>query len=50
LVYETKSQGGIASWNLTDYKGKRPKGGVYMVLIVSPDGNEKYAGKLAIID
>jgi hypothetical protein len=50
LVFETKSQGGIASWNLNDYTGKRVKGGIYMVLIVAQDGSEKFAGKLAVID
>lgn len=50
LIYETKSQGGTASWNLNDYNGRRAKGGIYMVLIVAQDGSEKYAGKLAVID
>ncbi|MCF2491174.1 T9SS type A sorting domain-containing protein [Dyadobacter sp. CY347] len=50
LIYETKSQGGTASWNLNDYTGQRAKGGIYMVLVVTADGNEKFAGKLAVID
>lgn len=50
LIYETKSQGGTASWNLNDYNGRRAKGGIYMVLIVAQDGSEKFAGKLAVID
>ncbi|SKB60594.1 PorZ beta-propeller-like domain-containing protein [Dyadobacter psychrophilus] len=50
LIYETKSQGGTASWNLTDYTGRRAKGGIYMVLIVTSDGNETFAGKLAVIN
>ncbi|MCF0052932.1 hypothetical protein LXM25_22885 [Dyadobacter sp. LJ53] len=50
LIYETKSQGGTASWNLNDYTGKRAKGGIYMVLMVTAEGNEKFAGKLAVID
>lgn len=50
LVYETRSEGGTASWNLNDYTGKRARGGIYMVLIISGNGEEKLAGKLAIID
>jgi len=50
LVYETKAQGGTASWNLNDYTGRRARGGIYMILVVSADGEKKIAGKLAIID
>lgn len=50
LVYETRSQGGTASWNLNDYTGRRAKGGVYLILTVSSDGSEKIAGKLAVIE
>lgn len=50
LIYETRSQGGTASWNLNDYTGRRARGGIYMVFIVSGDGTEKLAGKLAVID
>lgn len=50
LVYETRSQGGTASWNLNDYTGRRAKGGVYLILTVSSDGSEKLAGKLAVIE
>ncbi|KAA6440837.1 hypothetical protein FEM33_08720 [Dyadobacter flavalbus] len=50
LIYETASQGGTASWNLNDYTGRRARGGIYMVFIVSNDGSEKFAGKLAVIE
>ncbi|WP_031526379.1 PorZ beta-propeller-like domain-containing protein [Dyadobacter crusticola] len=50
LIFETRSQGGTASWNLADYNGKRARGGIYMVFIVSGDGSEKLAGKLAVIN
>ncbi|MDQ6478903.1 T9SS type A sorting domain-containing protein [Dyadobacter sp. LHD-138] len=49
LVYETRSQGGTASWNLNDYTGRRAKGGIYLIIIVSSDRREKIAGKLAVI-
>jgi hypothetical protein len=50
LVHETRSEGGLASWNLNDYTGKRAKGGIYVIYVVSKNGNQKIAGKLAIID
>ncbi|MCF0058369.1 two-component regulator propeller domain-containing protein [Dyadobacter sp. CY356] len=50
LVYETRSQGGTASWNLNDYTGKRVRGGIYLIIIVSSDRSEKMAGKLAVIN
>lgn len=50
LVYETRSQGGTASWNLNDYTGRRAKGGIYLIIIVSSDRREKTAGKFAIIN
>ena len=50
LVYETRSQGGTASWNLNDYTGKRVRGGIYLIIIVSSDRSEKTAGKLAVIN
>lgn len=50
LVFETRSEGGLASWNLNDYTGRRARGGIYIVFVVSADGSEKQAGKLAIIN
>jgi hypothetical protein len=50
LVFETHSEGGLASWNLNDYTGRRARAGIYIVFIVSADGSEQQAGKLAIIN
>jgi hypothetical protein len=50
LVYETHSEGGLASWNLNDYTGRRARTGIYLVFVVSADGSENQAGKLAIIN
>lgn len=50
LVYETRSQGGAASWNIVDYTGRRARGGIYLVLLIAPDGTESNAGKLAIVE
>jgi len=50
LVFETRSEGGLASWNLNDYTGRRARAGIYIVFVVSADGSEQQAGKLAIIN
>ncbi len=50
LVYETRSQGGTASWNLRDYNGCRAAGGIYMIMTVSEDKSAKFAGKFVLID
>ncbi len=50
LVYESRSEGGSATWNLLDYTGRRAQGGIYLVILISPDGSESLAGKLAVIN
>ncbi|WP_227686878.1 type IX secretion system anionic LPS delivery protein PorZ [Spirosoma arboris] len=49
LVYETKSQGGSATWNLRDYRGRQVQTGIYLVVVVTADGSEGLRGKLAVV-
>ncbi|SFD04683.1 type IX secretion system anionic LPS delivery protein PorZ [Spirosoma endophyticum] len=49
LVYETRSQGGTAAWNLRDYRNRQAQTGVYLVVVVTSDGTESLAGKLAVV-
>lgn len=49
LVYETHSQGGTATWNLLDYRGRPAQTGIYLVVVVTADGAEGLAGKLAVV-
>lgn len=49
LVYETRSQGGTAAWNLFDYRGRSVQTGIYLVVVVTADGAEGVAGKLAVV-
>lgn len=49
LVYETRSQGGTATWNLLDYRGRQAQTGIYLVVVVAADGTEGLAGKLAVV-
>jgi hypothetical protein len=50
LVYESVSEGGLATWSLHDYTGKRAGSGIYLIFIVSPNGDQQLAGKLAVLN
>ena len=50
LVYKTKSDGGMASWNLTTYNGRRVATGVYMVFCASSDGAQSCVTKILVIN
>jgi Two component regulator propeller len=49
LLYQTRSQGGRATWNVLDYQGNSIKTGIYLVLMATPDGSERLVGKLAVV-
>ncbi|GAB3565725.1 two-component regulator propeller domain-containing protein [Spirosoma luteolum] len=49
LVYETRSQGGSAVWDLRDYRGRAAQTGIYLIVVVRADGVAGLAGKLAVI-
>ncbi len=50
LVREINSAGAGASWDLSDYNGRRVNGGIYMVFSSSPDGTDTFVGKIAVLD
>ncbi len=50
LVKELTSEGGTASWDLTDTQGRRPATGVYLIFSATSDGVETLAGKMAIVN
>jgi len=50
LVKEMRSHGGTATWNVRDYQGKRAQTGVYLIFSSTPDGQETFIGKLAVIN
>ncbi len=50
LVYETRSNGGMATWNRITYKGNQPVPGVYLIFVADAEGNEGIVGKVAIIE
>ncbi|MEQ8924168.1 MAG: T9SS type A sorting domain-containing protein [Fulvivirga sp.] len=50
LIWDTRSAGGTASWNVMDYNGRRASTGVYFVFSSSDDGEETYVAKFAIVN
>jgi ligand-binding sensor domain-containing protein len=50
LIWETKANGGTASWNVRDYNGRRASTGVYIVYSATADGGEHVVGKIAVVN
>jgi len=50
LVREIQAAGAGASWDVSDYNGKRAASGVYLVFSSNSDGSETFVGKIAIIE
>lgn len=48
LVYQTKALGGQAVWDGKNYKGEKPKTGIYLVFSSNEDGSEKLVTKFLI--
>lgn len=49
LIYETKSNGGTASWNFHNSTESRTISGIYMVFCIAADGSESFVGKIAVV-
>ncbi|MFN2126415.1 MAG: two-component regulator propeller domain-containing protein, partial [Anaerolineales bacterium] len=49
LVFQTRSEGGMATWNVLDYNGRRPETGIYLVFSSTENGDDTFVGKLAIV-
>ncbi|MES2733462.1 MAG: two-component regulator propeller domain-containing protein [Bacteroidota bacterium] len=49
LVYETRANGGTATWNVHDYRGNRAETGIYLIFSASDDGSETFIAKLAVV-
>jgi hypothetical protein len=50
LVYETKSEGGQATWDAKNFKDERVSTGVYVVFLTSEDGSQKAVTKILVIN
>lgn len=49
LVYETRSQGGTATWGLRDYTGRRAATGIYLIYSADESGQETFVTKFAVV-
>jgi hypothetical protein len=49
LVYETMSEGGQASWDLSTYNGRRVTTGVYLIFCANLDGSQSCVTKILVI-
>jgi len=50
LVYQTRSLGGQATWNGTDYTGRKVSSGTYLVLVVDERGKSIANGRIFFIE
>ncbi len=50
LVYETYSNGGMATWPGLNLLGNRPQTGVYFIFVANADGSTTRVGKLMFIN
>lgn len=50
LVFETKANGGTATWDGKNFNGKRASTGVYIVYSSNDDGTETFATKILFIN
>jgi ligand-binding sensor domain-containing protein len=49
LVYETRSNGGTASWDGNNFEGRRASSGVYLVFSANPDASDTFVSKILFI-
>ncbi len=49
LVYETRSNGGVATWDACNLSGSRVATGVYFAHCISADGKQKHITKILVI-
>jgi hypothetical protein len=50
LIYETLSNGGIATWNGKMFNGKRPKTGIYLIFSSNKEDRDSKVNKLFIVN
>jgi ligand-binding sensor domain-containing protein len=50
LIYETKSEGGMATWNLKNYNGSWARSGLYLIFCADENGEETLVSKMAIVE
>ncbi len=49
LVFETMSEGGQATWDLSTYNGRRVSTGVYLIFCANNEGSKSYVTKILVL-
>ena len=49
LVQSLRAQGGTATWDTRNYAGEPVSTGVYLVFSASPEGEDTFVGKIAVV-
>ncbi len=49
LVFQTRSQGGQATWNGRNYKGEKPASGVYLILVRDDENNFREVARIILV-
>jgi len=49
VVYETRANGGTATWNCRKMNGERPTSGIYLIFSINREGSDVYMSKLVYI-
>ncbi len=50
LIWQTQANGGTATWNVQDHRGRRVATGIYLVFATTADGGEGVVAKVAVVD
>ena len=50
LVWQSRANGGTATWNARQLNGNRVSTGIYLVFATSEDGSERHVGKIAVVE
>jgi len=50
LIYETRANGGTASWNGRSFDGRKASSGVYLIFTGNSDGSDTFVSKLLIVN
>ncbi|WP_313580783.1 two-component regulator propeller domain-containing protein [Chishuiella sp.] len=49
ILFDKKAEGGVVEWDTNNFKGKPVASGIYLVLMVTPDGSESKTLKIAVV-
>ncbi|MEA3450846.1 MAG: T9SS type A sorting domain-containing protein, partial [Bacteroidota bacterium] len=49
IVYQTKSNGGMATWDGNNFDGQRVSTGIYLIFCLNTDGSDSFVSKLLFI-